>query len=120
MATEIQYKVFKEVFDEEQARYSHLATRASVYLTIITFYVGVVFFKFNELSNFAKEFKISPIWFLLVGLLLIIALLLVVLAISIRTYEGIFDPQKIINSFGKTPPKDEDFLDERIVDLSVA
>lgn len=120
MATEIQYKVFKEIYDEEAKRYSNLGTRSNLYLTIITFYLGVILLKVDDLLKFVAGFGISVVWFLCVGILLVVALLLTVRAASIREYEGICDPEKVIKGFGKKPPTDEDFLDDRIVDLSVA
>jgi hypothetical protein len=45
MATDTQYKVFKEVYDQESERYSNLGTRAGLYLTLITFYLGAVLLK---------------------------------------------------------------------------
>jgi hypothetical protein len=54
------------------------------------------------------------------GFLLVIAFPLTVRAISIHDYEGVFDPEGVIKSFGKAPSQDNDFLDDRIVDLAVA
>jgi len=54
------------------------------------------------------------------GSLLLLALLSTILAISIRSFEGICDPEDVIANFGDAPPRDADFLDDRIVDLAVA
>jgi hypothetical protein len=120
MATEVQYKVFKEVYDEETQRYSDLSARANLYLTIITFYLGVILLKIDDLFQFITTFGISVVWFLFLGVLLAFALLLTVMATRIREFEGICDPEKVIDGFGKKPPTDADFLDDRIVGLSVA
>jgi hypothetical protein len=120
MASETQYKVFKEVFDEESRRYSDLGTRCNLYLTIITFYLGVILLKIDDVLKFVADFRVSVFWFLSIGLLFVAALLLTVRAMGIREFEGIFDPEEVIESFGKEPPSDENFLDDRIVDLAVA
>jgi hypothetical protein len=120
MASEIQYRVFREVHDEEAQRYSNLGTRSNLYLSIVTFYLGVVFLKIEDILKFAVRFYVPVIWFLILGILLVIAFLLVVRAISIHDYEGVFDPEGVIKTFGKSPPQDNDFLDDRIVDLAVA
>lgn len=120
MASEMQYRVFKEIYDEEAQRYSDLGTRSNLYLTVITFYLGVILLKIDDLSKFVARFQVSVLWFLLIGVLLVIAFLLTVRAISIHKYEGICDPEKVIKSFGKSPITDSAFLDDRIVDLSVA
>jgi hypothetical protein len=120
MATETQYKVFKEIYDDEAKRYSDLGTRCNLYLTIITFYVGVILLKVSDVVKAVTGFGVSAVWFLCVGILLLSALLLTVAAASIREYEGICDPEEIIEKFGKTSPADEGFLDDRIVDLAVA
>jgi hypothetical protein len=120
MATEIQYRVFKEVYDEESERYSNLGTRSNLYLTLITFYLGVIFLKVEDILKFANTFRVSIILFLTIGVLLVGALLLTTLALGIRDYEGVCDPEKVIQGFRASPPSDEDFLDARIVDLAVA
>lgn len=120
MATEIQYKVFKELYDEEAERYSALGTRSNLYLTVITFYLGVILLKVDDVLKFASEFRVPSVWFLCVGMLLVVALLLTVAAIRIREYEGVCDPEEVIEGFGRTPPADAEFLDDRVVDLAVA
>jgi len=120
MATEIQYKIFKEIYDEEAQRYSSLGTRANLYLTVITFYLGVILLKVDDLLKFLMGLGVSIVWFLCIGIVLVVALLLTVKAVDIRKYEGICDPEKVIYGFGEAPPTDEDFLDERVVDLAVA
>jgi hypothetical protein len=43
-----------------------------------------------------------------------------VLATRIRVYEAPTDLQKVLESFGPSPPTDSDFLDDRLADLAVA
>ena len=120
MASEIQYEVFKDIYDEESERYSQLGTRSNLYLTIITFYLGVILLKIDDILKFVVVFQVPVLLILLLGVLFVVALTFTVLALGIREYEGICDPKKVIASFGPAPPSDEDFLDKRIVDLAVA
>ena len=120
MATEIQYEVFKAVYDEEAERYSTLEARARLYFSIISLYLGAIAFKAKDMEEFASSFHIPIWWFLLSGAVLVLSLLATIAAIQIRTYEGICDLKAVIRNFGDTPPTDDDFLDDRIVDLAVA
>jgi hypothetical protein len=120
MASQAQHDSFKAVFDEEQARYGHLEKRANLYLTIVTFYLGAIVFKIDDLLKFAAKFNLSVFWFLAIGAVLGVAMLLVVRAISIRKYEGLFNPKEEIKSFGATAPSDSDFFDKRLADFAVA
>jgi hypothetical protein len=47
------------------------------------------------------------------------ALVFTVLSLSIRRYERPFDPEKVIRGF-TAPPKDPEFLEDRVIDYSVA
>jgi hypothetical protein len=120
MATELQYKVFQSAYEEENDRYTQLESRAKFYLTIVTFYLGAVAFKFSDVLVFTKSYRIPAILYIGAGVLLLISLLLTILATRIRAYEAPFDPEKIIRSFTESPPRDAEFLDKRMVDYAVA
>jgi hypothetical protein len=120
LATELQYNSFKSVYEEEADRYTSLAARAQLYFSIIAVYLGAIAFKFEDVETFSKTWAVPSWLFLVTGSLLLLALLAVVLAISIRAYEGVYDPERVIKSFGAQPPTDSEFLDDRIVDLAVA
>jgi hypothetical protein len=70
--------------------------------------------------KFVTVFHVPLGLYLVFSIVLLLALLLTVLATRIRTYEGICDPEEVIRSFGKTKPTDDDFLDQRVVDLACA
>ncbi|HEY6159274.1 MAG TPA: hypothetical protein VIV88_17635 [Gemmatimonadales bacterium] len=120
MATKEQYAFFRALYDEEEHTYDQLEARARLYLTIISLFLAALLLKADEAKRSAEALGLP--WFLLttVALLLAGALLLVVIAMRIRTYEGPADPQAIIEGFADEPPTDDTFLDERIVDLAVA
>lgn len=118
MATETEYQVFKALYDEESTRYAELESRAKLYLTIITFYLGAIAFKLEDITKFLNEFNVPKWPYVFSGLLLIIALLLTILGTRIMTFEGQFDPEEVYKTSREKPLKD--FLDDRLVDLAVA
>jgi len=120
MASEVQYNLFKTVFDDEITRHSGLESKAKLYLTIITFYLGIVGLKINEVVEFANRFQLSIILLAIMALVLFLALLFTIAAMSIRKYERICDLEEVIKSFGESPPKDNDILDDWLVHLAVA
>lgn len=120
MATETHYAFFKSVYDEENVRYTELESRAKFYLTIQTFYLGAIAFKFDDIRKFSEALSVPPILFITGGLLVVLGLLLTVLATRIRAYEAPTDLQKLLQSFGSSPPTDSEFLDDRLADLAVA
>ena len=120
MATQVQFEIFRAAYQQETERSTRLESRAKFYLTIVTFYLGAIAFKFSDVLAFAKEYHIAPIFYISTGILLLASLLFAILSMRIRTYEAPFDPEQIIKSFGKSPPKDDNFLDQRLVDYTVA
>jgi hypothetical protein len=117
MATEKQYLFFKGLYDEENARQTSLADRAKVYLSLVTFYSAFVLFAAEKLKPDTTALKI--IFVGTVGSTLA-AFLLSLWSIRVSEYEALNDPQEIITGFGTSPPEDEDFFDDRIVDFAVA
>jgi hypothetical protein len=120
MASEFQYKVFREIYEEEAKRYSDLDSRAKLYLTIATFYLGALVFRYSDLKAFNDVLKIPFLAYILIIAPMLLALLCVIVAVRIRKFEGLFNPEQVLEDLGSTPPKDEDFRDDRIVDLAVA
>jgi len=120
VATKTQYDCFKTVYDEETTRYAQLENRSKLYLTIITFYLGAIAFKVDAVLKFVSQFKVPISIYAAMAVVLLGALLLTVLATRIRAYEGIYDPEDVIESFGQSAPLDDEFLDDRIIDLAVA
>jgi hypothetical protein len=120
MATESQYEFFRLLYQEEDTRYEQLGTRAQVYMGIVTFFLGIIGFKVTDIKQVAVQFSIPEFLLSLCGTTFLVALLLCVVAIRIRAYEGIADPEEIIDNFGDFAPTDADFFDDRIIDLAVA
>jgi hypothetical protein len=120
MATEKQYQFFKALYDEESKRYEQLESRAKLYITILTFYLAAIAFKLDDVLQFFKLFSIPRLLAVVAGLAFVSALLSCVIAILIRSYETPVNPEALLNSLPSSPPSDEDFFDDRIVDYAVA
>jgi hypothetical protein len=120
MATEAQFQIFREAYEEENERYGQLESRARLYLGIVTFYLGAIAFKFTDLVAFMKAYAIPPAFYLGGEVLLLGSLLLTILATRIRVYEAPCDLRTIMETPGDTPPTDSDFLDDRLSDYTVA
>lgn len=120
MATDKKYEVFKSLYDEEADRYAKLAARAQVLLSVITLYLAAFAFKFEDIKKFIDPYGISTYLAISVAIVLLLALISTILAVRIRSYEGIADPEEIIKGYIDDEPTDSDFLDARIADLAVA
>lgn len=121
MATEKQFEFFKYLYTLEDQRFNELVNRGKVFTSIITLYLGLLFFKASEALSLAREFnEVTLISYFGSIVLLVISLALSVLSLAIFQYEASTTPEAIIESFSDLPPSDEDFFDDRIVDFTVA
>jgi len=124
MATEAQYEFFKFRYMEGIERYQALIARGQIFLSIVTLYIGVLSFKLSPSGApvaALTDLTSPPLKWLYCAILvsLLISLLLVILALGIYRYHALVDPVNIIKAYGPTPPTDEDFWDERIVNFAV-
>jgi len=119
MATPLQYDVFKSIYDEEIQRCTDLRNTSKIYLGVCTFLVGSLILK-SETFFKCPDIVITKNLFIIAGAFLIIALFFLFLALGVYGYEQLFNPRQEIESFGKEPPEDIDFLDDRLVDIAVA
>jgi hypothetical protein len=110
MVTKLLLQVFKDTYDAENERYTQLESRAKFYLTVISFYLGAIAFKFADVLKFLEQYRISGAVYIGAGVLLSFSLLLTILATRIRGYEGAFDLEKISEDCKSSMPKEEDFL----------
>ena len=119
MATEKQYLFFKSLYDEERARQTSLQDRAKTYLTLVTFYSAFVLFVVEKLTPINI---CTMLVFLAAMASMGIAFLLCILALNVSEYEGLNDPEQILNEEFKNnaTPTDDDFFESRIADYAVA
>jgi hypothetical protein len=118
--TERQYEFFRSLYEEENERYTALEARTKLYLTVITLYVGAIAFKFEDVAKFATRFGIATSLLAAVGLIFLLALVLTVLAARIRDFEGLCEPEALIEGMGNKPITDSKFFEDRVIDLAVA
>lgn len=120
MATKEQLDFFRFLYDEEERRYGQLESRAKFYLSVIALFVATLTFKLEDAQKSVAILG-APWWLVLVeGALLATALVFVVISVFIREYEGVADPEDIVNGFGDKVPSNESFFDDRIADYVVA
>src|SRR5687767_8307242 len=120
MATQHQYEFFKLLYQEEADRYADLESRAKLYFTVISFYLGAIVLKFDDLQAFLTLTGVPVAVILAIAALMVVALVFCVMGIQIRNYEGIADASDVIDSFSAVSPTDHDFFDARIADFAVA
>jgi hypothetical protein len=109
MVTDLLLQVFKGSYDAENERYTQLESRAKFYLTVISFYLGAIAFKFAHVLKFLEQYRISGAVYIGAGVLLSFSLLLTILATRIRSYEGAFDLEKISEDCKSSMPEEEKF-----------
>ncbi len=83
-ATKEQYDICKTIYDEEKSRFAALGSRANIYVTLVSFFLGAILFQLNGLKAFLTDFHV-PEWIeLFVGISLIGAMSCTVLALVLR------------------------------------
>lgn len=120
MASEREYKFFQSLFESENERFKILQDKGKVYISIITIYLAALTLKIDDIAKFAQTNKVPIFAFLAVGIIVVLALLFSILALVIRTYEGVTDPEELLKLFDKKQPSDEEFMADRMVDYAVA
>jgi len=121
VASEPVYKFFQALYDEESKRFEELESRARLYFSIASLYVGAIAFKFDDVIKFVGRAQVPAAVIVIDGAAFVVAVLFCVLAMQVRKYEGISDPDEILNAFDEEGvPSDDDFYDDRVVDYSVA
>ena len=120
MATKEQHDFFLYLYEEEERRYGQLESRAKLYISIVALFLASLIFKVEEVQQSVAHLG-APWWLVVVeGILLATALVFIVFGVFIRTYEGLTDPEDVVNNFGDEPPSNEEFFDDRIADYAVA
>lgn len=119
MATKDQYAFFRALYEDEEKTYVHLESRGRFYFTIISLFVVALVLKGPETKASAIWLGI-PSWLLsAAAVVLMLALVLLLIAVRIRTYEAVADPEDVAKSLTDATT-DDDFLADRIADLTVA
>ena len=120
MAYKDQCDFFKAVYDDEIARLTRLTGRANLYFTIISFFLGAIVFKFNDLKDFLFLFHVPMVSYLILGLGLAAGSVFTIRAIMIHRYEGICDLIEVSQAVGSDPVAEAEFWKRRIADYALA
>jgi hypothetical protein len=120
VATQLQYEFFRHLFELEEQRYANLQGKAKFFLGVASAVVAAVTIKLPDVLVFMQRFRVDFSIAMVIAIGMMVALVCSILAMTIAHYDRVADPEQIIRNFGDDPPLDEDFLDDRIVDYSVA
>jgi hypothetical protein len=122
MATEVQFESFKYLYEEENKLTDELDAKAKHYITLQTAFIAAVVFKFADIKAFITDpsIKIPASNIFLIAILFSASLLLCLIVLQVRDFEGLADPEDIISGYSDEPPSDAEFRDSRIVDFAVA
>lgn len=116
MATQEQFENFKYMYEEENERYKQLTDRGKIYISLITIYGAFLIFTIKDGGVAGNLITI----FICATLAFVFAFILVLMALGMYGYETPMDPIEYFEQLGDEPPTNEEFFDDRIIDLSVA
>lgn len=120
MATKAQFDFFSRMYDEQADRRRNIQERAKFYFAVISFYLGVILFKIQDVSDVSKLSRPAR-WFSVTSAVVLSAsLFFAVFAARVRSYEIPCDPEKLLESSGDELQEEGEFLEGRIVDFAVA
>jgi len=78
------YKFFQALYDEEAKRFAELESRARLYFSVASLYVGAIAFKFDDVVKLIARVNLPAVFIVLDGALFIVAILFCVLAMQVR------------------------------------
>ena len=119
MATKAQFDVFKDAYNAEDERHNHLGTRANVYITVVTFFLGALFFRIDVFLKITSESMEALIALLFTWCCLFVSLLFAFISLQIRDFELPFVPSEAAEELDEDGMTEDEFLDNRVVDFSV-
>ena len=120
MATEQQFAFFKAMHEAEERLYGQLQDKARFYFGVSSAFLGAIAFSLADIAAFARQYGIPVIFFLIVAVGMAISTIFTVWAMSIRGYERVADPRRIIDSMAGGEHSDDAFREDRVVDFAAA
>jgi hypothetical protein len=121
MVSEAIYKFFQALYDEETKRFAELDSRARLYFSIASLYIGAIAFKFDDVLKLVARVNVPPVFIIVDGAFFIVAVLFCVVAMQLRRYEGIANPYDVLETLqAENTPTEGEFFKARVVDYSVA
>jgi hypothetical protein len=125
MSAEQQYEFFKFAYEQENTRHRNLIDRAKLYFAAWSAIIGFLFSTTISDERFQLHFKGAALWSGISAIIVFLfctscaigaAVVLTIVALSIRNYEGLTNLRKAIN----ISQDDETFYMCRIADFVVA
>lgn len=117
MATEAQYKFFKDLYEEENERITILHDNAKVNTALITLYAGFMTFALEKSLPSSLALKGCVV---VASASLVASFVLSLLATRISGYEPLNVPADILIEIEKDQQTDDVFYRKRIADFTVA
>lgn len=120
MATAAQYACFKEIFDRENSRQESLVERGTIYLSIITLYLGLLAVAADKVIPNINQSGLAMAAYLASFVAFVASMTFVVLAMGIYKYVYPTDPKTVVEGIDQRWPSDAEFFDARIAELAAA
>ena len=121
MVSEAVYKFFQTLHDEETKRFAEHESRARLYFSIASLYVGAIAFKFEDVVRLFASVRMPSFLIAADGALFVVAILFCVLAMQKRNYEAIAAVEEVLAELqSESGLSDEQFFEYRLIDYSVA
>lgn len=121
MATENQFEFFRSLYEAENKRAALMQGHARDNLALATLYSAfLVFVVQNTASNSPPMTTVGKVLVSLCVGAMMLSFLLSLLATRVANFEIPTNPNAILDSFGREPPSDSEFFDDRIADYVVA
>jgi hypothetical protein len=121
VATEKQFEFFRSLYEAENKRMALMQGHARDNLALATLYSAfLVFVMQNASPNLASMTMLDKALISLCVGAMMLSFLLSLLATRVTTVEIPTNPNAIIDGFGREPPSDSEFFDDRIADYVVA
>lgn len=113
------------MYVEENQRYRELLNRGKVFLSIITLYLGILFYKSSDLlsnTTLSKEEATDSflVFFIASSVSFIFSLLFCLISLGILTYQYPSNPTELLEEFESKNQTDLEFFRNRTVDFTIA
>ena len=104
---------------QEESRREELATRANVFLSVVTLFLGSLFFNLKAVLLLAQSGRIARYALFGAWGSFFVALASIVISLFVRKFEAPFDPVNVIEGMGDGDVDDGAFFEARMLDMAV-
>lgn len=112
------YEIFKYIFEKEEKRRDELTGRIKIYLSILTFYLGVLAFNLKEVQEVLQDTGLSvKVLWVITLVALVVPLFFIVRTLTLQ-YQGMSGLDDLIQSDEVSNTNASEFYLARMVDLA--